>query len=43
MKALGLPPQTPEHIKDLDELYHGTKDVRLRTRAQMMLLAAEKG
>lgn len=43
MKALGLPPQTPEQIRALDELYHSTKDVRLRTRAQMMLLAAEKG
>ena len=43
MKALKLPPQTTEQIRTLDELYHSTKDVRLRTRAQMILLAAEKG
>lgn len=43
MKALRLPPQTPEQIKTLNELYRSTKDVRLRTRAQMILLAAEKG
>jgi transposase len=42
MKALRLPPQTAEQIRTLDELYYSTKDVRLRTRAQMMLLAAEK-
>jgi transposase len=28
-------------ISELDTLYHQTKDVRLRTRAQMILLAAE--
>lgn len=27
----------------LDELYHTTKDVRMRTRAQMVLLAIEEG
>jgi len=27
----------------LDELYHATKDVRIRTRAQMVLLAIEEG
>lgn len=43
MKALELPPQTVEQIRLLDELYHSTKDVRLRTRTQMILLAAEKG
>lgn len=42
MKALRLPPQSPEQLAALEELYHTTKDVRLRTRAQMMLLAAEK-
>lgn len=43
MKALKLPPQRPEQIQVLEELYHSTKDVRLRTRVQMMLLSAEKG
>lgn len=43
MKAIELRPQTPEQIKGLDELYRTTKDVRLRSRAQMILLAAEKG
>jgi transposase len=43
MKAIELPPQTPEQIEAVDELYRTTKDVRLRSRAQMILLAAEKG
>ena len=43
MKAIRLPPQSPEQLKALDELYQTTKDVRLRTRAQMILLAAEQG
>lgn len=43
MKAIEIPPQTPEQIQVLDELYRTTKDVRLRNRAQMVLLAAEKG
>jgi Homeodomain-like domain len=30
-------------LHKLDELYHGTRDVRVRTRAQMILLAAEQG
>ena len=42
MKAIALPPQSQEQLVALDELYHSTKDVRLRTRAQMMLLAAEQ-
>lgn len=42
MRPARLPSQSPEQIKALEELYHKTKDVRLRTRAQMMLLAAEK-
>jgi len=29
-------------MRALDELYHTTKDVRLRTRAQIVLLAGEK-
>jgi len=43
MQAIRLPEQTPEQLQSLDELYRTTKDVRLRTRAQMVLLAAEKG
>ena len=43
MKAIALPPQSMEQLKALENLYQTTKDVRLRTRAQMMLLAAENG
>jgi transposase len=43
MKAITLPPQSAEQLKALEDLYRTTKDVRLRTRAQMMLLVAEKG
>ena len=42
MKAIEFPPQSLEQITALNELYRTTKDVRLRTRAQMILLAAEK-
>lgn len=37
-----LPSLTPEAIQELDELYRTTHDVRLRTRAQMVLLAGEQ-
>ena len=37
-----LPELTPEALLELDELYRTTRDVRLRTRAQMILLAAEQ-
>jgi transposase len=43
MKGITLPPQSGEQLQGLEALYQTTKDVRLRTRAQMMLLAAEKG
>lgn len=43
MKPIQLPPQTPEQLETLDELYRSTKDVRLRQRAQVVLLAAENG
>lgn len=43
MKAITLPRQSTEQLQALEALYQTTKDVRLRTRAQMMLLAAEKG
>jgi transposase len=37
-----LPELAPEVIHELDELYRTTHDARLRTRAQMILLAAEQ-
>jgi transposase len=37
-----LPELSPQALAELDELYHKTHDVRLRTRAQMILLAAER-
>jgi transposase len=37
-----LPQLTPEQQSALDEVYHATRDVRVRTRAQMVLLAAER-
>lgn len=43
MKAIALPRQSDAQLKALEDLYQSTKDVRLRTRAQMILLAAEKG
>lgn len=43
MKPIQLPEQTPEQLEALDRLYRATKDVRLRQRAQLVLLAAEKG
>ena len=42
MKPIRLPPQTPEQLAALADLYRTTKDVRLRQRAQLVLLAAEK-
>jgi DNA-binding NarL/FixJ family response regulator len=32
-----------QQLQELNELYHTTKDVRLRTRAQTILLAVEQG
>ena len=43
MKPICLPAQTPEQLAALADLYRTTKDVRLRQRAQLVLLAAEKG
>jgi transposase len=42
MKPIQLPAQSEEQIKALAELYRTTHDVRLRTRAQMVLLAEEQ-
>lgn len=43
MKAIQLPALSQEQIKELEELYQRTHDVRLRTRTQMILLATEQG
>lgn len=43
MRPIQLTPQTSEQLEALDELYRTTRDVRLRQRAQLVLLAAEKG
>jgi transposase len=36
---LRLKPESPEQITEIRHLYHTTKDVRIRTRAQIILLA----
>jgi transposase len=36
------PTLTPEQHGALDDVYHAARDVRVRTRAQMVLLAAEQ-
>ncbi len=42
MKPLELAPLSQSQLDELDTLYWTTKNVRLRTRAQMILLAAEQ-
>jgi len=42
MRPIQLPSLTPIQSKELDHLYRTTKDPRLRTRAQMVFLAAEQ-
>ena len=42
MKPLELAPLNQAQLDELDSLYRTTKEVRLRTRAQMILLAAEQ-
>lgn len=42
MRPLQMPELTPEQQSDVADLYRNTKDVRLRTRAQMVLLACEQ-
>jgi len=41
MKAIEIRPVTTEELQALNDLYQHTRDVRLRTRAQMMLLVIE--
>jgi transposase len=43
MKPIQVAPLSPEQTNELSQLYRTTRDVRLRTRAQMILLAAEQG
>jgi transposase len=43
MKRLYVPSLSEEHQAELEELYRKTVQPRLRTRAQMVLLSAEKG
>lgn len=42
MKPILLYPLSDEALTELDDLYRTTRDVRIRTRAQMVLLSAEK-
>lgn len=42
MHPIELPVLSADELAALDELYHTTRDVRLRTRAQIILLAAEQ-
>jgi transposase len=42
MRAIQLSALTADQLTDLSDLYQKTHDVRLRTRAQMVLLAAEQ-
>ena len=41
-KAVEIPVPTAEELDALENLYRTTKEVRLRTRAQMILLAGEQ-
>jgi hypothetical protein len=41
-KPIQLPELSPQATAELDELYRTTRNVRLRSRAQMILLAAEQ-
>jgi transposase len=43
MRPIHRPSLTPLQHKELDHLYRTTKEPRLRTRAQMVLLSVEQG
>jgi transposase len=43
MRPIQLDQVSAEQLRGLDEIYHTTRDARLRTRAQMIRLAAEQG
>src|SRR5579864_6741659 len=42
MRPIEIGALRPEALAELDDLYRTTRNVRLRTRAQMILLAAEQ-
>jgi transposase len=42
MKPIRVPELAPQQLAELEKLYRTTPNVRLRTRAQMVLLAAER-
>lgn len=42
MHPIELPDVSADELAALDQLYHTTRDVRLRTRAQIILLASEQ-
>jgi transposase len=42
MRALCLDTLNADHLRELDDLYRTTRDVLVRTRAQMILLVAEQ-
>ncbi len=42
MKPIRIPTLNSEQLDALERLYRTTRDARLRTRAQMVLLAAEQ-
>src|SRR5260221_11919707 len=42
MRALQMPELTEAQQTELAEVYRNTKDMRMRTRAQMVLLACEQ-
>ena len=42
MKPIRIPTLSPEQLDALEKLYRTTREARLRTRAQMVLLAAER-
>ena len=42
MKPIRIPALAPERLAELEEMYRSTRDARLRTRAQMVLLATER-
>ncbi|HZU70540.1 MAG TPA: hypothetical protein VFA09_24925 [Ktedonobacteraceae bacterium] len=42
MRALQMPELTKEQLNELANMYRSTKDVRIRTRAQKVLLACKQ-
>jgi transposase len=43
MQAIRIPVPAPDQVAELAELYRRTRDARVRTRAQMVLLSMEPG